>query len=237
MTSSNVNSQEAILEWNFLSPESRWTSGKRRRRGEASLVNSLIGANLAGFPFDDPNDEEKGGGHLINYSTSVPFICGFFVFHFRYCAQATEITFILFFSIFIMFYRLNELIVVFLLLSFQNRELQIMRRLEHCNIVKLKYFFYSSGDKVSSWLLHIARIYRISFTSFRRSIFWTFHPLFLHKHTLELKSSYISIEVNVYKTQCWEYSLAKSYTPEMSFIYIYIFFWKLDEIQPKYYIF
>lgn len=111
-------------------------------------MNSLIGANLAGFPFDDPNDEEKGG-HLINYSTSVPFICGFFVFHFRYRAQATEITFILFFSIFIMFYRLNELIVVFLLLSFQNRELQIMRRLEHCNIVKLKYFFYSSGEKVS----------------------------------------------------------------------------------------
>lgn len=24
-----------------------------------------------------------------------------------------------------------------------------MRRLEHCNIVKLKYFFYSSGEKVS----------------------------------------------------------------------------------------
>ena len=32
---------------------------------------------------------------------------------------------------------------------FQNRELQIMRKLEHSNIVKLKYFFYSSGDKVS----------------------------------------------------------------------------------------
>lgn len=32
----------------------------------------------------------------------------------------------------------------------QNRELQIMRRLEHCNIVKLKYFFYSSGEKVST---------------------------------------------------------------------------------------
>lgn len=28
---------------------------------------------------------------------------------------------------------------------FKNRELQIMRRLEHCNIVKLKYYFYSSG--------------------------------------------------------------------------------------------
>lgn len=24
-----------------------------------------------------------------------------------------------------------------------------MRRLDHCNIVKLKYFFYSSGDKAS----------------------------------------------------------------------------------------
>lgn len=34
-------------------------------------------------------------------------------------------------------------------LPLQNRELQIMRRLEHCNIVKLKYFFYSSGEKVS----------------------------------------------------------------------------------------
>lgn len=30
----------------------------------------------------------------------------------------------------------------------QNRELQIMRKLDHCNIVKLKYFFYSSGEKV-----------------------------------------------------------------------------------------
>ena len=30
---------------------------------------------------------------------------------------------------------------------FKNRELQIMRRLEHCNIVKLMYFFYTSGEK------------------------------------------------------------------------------------------
>ena len=37
-----------------------------------------------------------------------------------------------------------------LLLLFQNRELQIMRRLDHQNIVQLKYFFFSSGDKVSS---------------------------------------------------------------------------------------
>ncbi|CAI8037328.1 Glycogen synthase kinase-3 beta [Geodia barretti] len=32
---------------------------------------------------------------------------------------------------------------------FKNRELQIMRRLSHCNIIRLQYFFYSSGDKVS----------------------------------------------------------------------------------------
>ncbi|CAF0817221.1 unnamed protein product [Adineta steineri] len=30
---------------------------------------------------------------------------------------------------------------------FKNRELQIMRRLDHQNIVQLKYFFFSSGDK------------------------------------------------------------------------------------------
>lgn len=30
-----------------------------------------------------------------------------------------------------------------------------MRKLEHCNIVKLKYFFYSSGDKVSVFGLNI----------------------------------------------------------------------------------
>lgn len=32
--------------------------------------------------------------------------------------------------------------------TLQNRELQIMRKLEHQNIVKLKFFFYSSGEKV-----------------------------------------------------------------------------------------
>ena len=39
--------------------------------------------------------------------------------------------------------------------AFQNRELQIMRKLEHQNIVKLKYFFYSSGEKVSIGLFFV----------------------------------------------------------------------------------
>ncbi|XP_072049850.1 glycogen synthase kinase-3 beta-like isoform X2 [Amphiura filiformis] len=38
---------------------------------------------------------------------------------------------------------------------FKNRELQIMRKLEHSNIVKLKYFFYSSGDKKAEVFLNL----------------------------------------------------------------------------------
>lgn len=34
----------------------------------------------------------------------------------------------------------------------KNRELQIMRKLDHCNIVRLRYFFYSSGEKVRPWV-------------------------------------------------------------------------------------
>lgn len=33
---------------------------------------------------------------------------------------------------------------------FKNRELQIMRKLDHCNVVKLKYFFHTMGDRGSS---------------------------------------------------------------------------------------
>ncbi|XP_018899968.1 glycogen synthase kinase-3 beta isoform X2 [Bemisia tabaci] len=52
----------------------------------------------------------------------------------------------------------NEMIAIKKVLQdkrFKNRELQIMRRLEHCNIVKLKYFFYSSGDKKDEVYLNL----------------------------------------------------------------------------------
>jgi len=42
---------------------------------------------------------------------------------------------------------------------FKNRELQIMRKLEHQNIVKLKYFFYSSGDKKDEVYLNLVLEY------------------------------------------------------------------------------
>ena len=36
------------------------------------------------------------------------------------------------------------------LIILQNRELQIMRIVRHPNIVELKAFYYSNGDRVSS---------------------------------------------------------------------------------------
>ncbi|XP_020806294.1 serine/threonine-protein kinase PITSLRE isoform X1 [Drosophila serrata] len=42
---------------------------------------------------------------------------------------------------------------------FKNRELQIMRKLEHCNIVKLLYFFYSSGEKRDEVFLNLVLEY------------------------------------------------------------------------------
>ncbi|XP_077286061.1 glycogen synthase kinase 3 beta homolog shaggy isoform X2 [Arctopsyche grandis] len=42
---------------------------------------------------------------------------------------------------------------------FKNRELQIMRRLEHCNIVKLKYFYYCNGDNKDEVYLNLVLEY------------------------------------------------------------------------------
>lgn len=43
---------------------------------------------------------------------------------------------------------------------FKNRELQIMRKLDHCNVVKLKYFFHTNGDRGSSEVyLHLVLEY------------------------------------------------------------------------------
>ncbi|CAK8683842.1 unnamed protein product [Clavelina lepadiformis] len=42
---------------------------------------------------------------------------------------------------------------------FKNRELQIMRKLDHCNIVRLRYFFYSSGEKKDEIYLNLVLDY------------------------------------------------------------------------------
>ncbi|XP_055331167.1 glycogen synthase kinase-3-like isoform X2 [Paramacrobiotus metropolitanus] len=49
----------------------------------------------------------------------------------------------------------NELVAIKKVLQdkrFKNRELQIMRQLDHCNIVQLKYFFFSQSDKDEVYL-------------------------------------------------------------------------------------
>lgn len=52
----------------------------------------------------------------------------------------------------------NELVAIKKVLQdkrFKNRELQIMRKLEHQNIVRLKFFFYSSGEKKDEVFLNL----------------------------------------------------------------------------------
>lgn len=56
----------------------------------------------------------------------------------------------------------NELVAIKKVLQdkrFKNRELQIMRKLEHLNIVKLKYFFYSAGEKKDEVFLNLVLEY------------------------------------------------------------------------------
>ena len=43
-------------------------------------------------------------------------------------------------------------------LFFQNRELQIMRLVKHPNVVDLRAFFYSNGDKVRSSGYHVGTV-------------------------------------------------------------------------------
>lgn len=56
----------------------------------------------------------------------------------------------------------NELVAIKKVLQdkrFKNRELQIMRKLEHLNIVKLKFFFYSAGEKKDEVFLNLVLEY------------------------------------------------------------------------------
>ncbi|CAI9585149.1 unnamed protein product [Staurois parvus] len=72
---------------------------------------------------------------------------------------------------------------------FKNRELQIMRRLDHCNIVRLRYFFYSSGEKKDEVYLNLVldfvpeTVYRVA------------------RHFAKAKSTLPSLYVKVYMYQ------------------------------------
>ncbi|XP_055935880.1 glycogen synthase kinase-3 beta-like [Argiope bruennichi] len=72
---------------------------------------------------------------------------------------------------------------------FKNRELQIMRRLDHCNIVKLKYFFYSSGDKKDEVYLNLVlefipeTVYRVArqYSKAKQTIPISFIKLYMYQ--------------------------------------------------------
>lgn len=72
---------------------------------------------------------------------------------------------------------------------FKNRELQIMRRLEHCNIVKLMYFFYTSGEKKDEIYLNLVlefipeTVYKVArqYAKSKQSIPGTFIRLYMYQ--------------------------------------------------------
>lgn len=72
---------------------------------------------------------------------------------------------------------------------FKNRELQIMRRLEHCNIVKLLYFFYTSGEKKDEIYLNLVleyipeTVYKVArqYSKSKQTIPVTFIKLYMYQ--------------------------------------------------------
>ncbi|XP_022248455.1 glycogen synthase kinase-3 beta-like isoform X2 [Limulus polyphemus] len=72
---------------------------------------------------------------------------------------------------------------------FKNRELQIMRRLDHCNIVKLKYFFYSNGERKDELYLNLVlefipeTVYRVArhYSKSRQTIPISFIKLYMYQ--------------------------------------------------------
>ncbi|TKS82291.1 Glycogen synthase kinase-3 beta [Collichthys lucidus] len=74
---------------------------------------------------------------------------------------------------------------------FKNRELQIMRKLDHCNIVRLRYFFYSSGEKKDEVYLNLVldyvpeTVYRVArhFNKAKTTIPIIYVKVGRHKHT------------------------------------------------------
>lgn len=92
-----------------------------------------------------------------------------------------------------------------------------MRRLDHQNIVQLKFFFFSSGDKVISLFLSNRCYHHLSFTVERRSLFKSrlgIHP----GNCLSCSTALYQTEANHSATLC------QSNLPSISFKAITLFF-------------
>lgn len=85
----------------------------------------------------------------------------------------------------------DEMVAVKLVLQdkrFKNRELQIMRTLDHCNVVKLKYFFYTGGEKDEVYLNLVMEyipetVYRVArhYSKSRQSIPMLYVKLYMYQ--------------------------------------------------------
>jgi glycogen synthase kinase 3 beta len=86
----------------------------------------------------------------------------------------------------------NEMVAIKRVLQdkrFKNRELQIMRRLDHCNIVRLKYFFYTSGEKKDEVYLNLVlefipeTVYRVArhYSKSKQTIPISFIKLYMYQ--------------------------------------------------------
>lgn len=86
----------------------------------------------------------------------------------------------------------NEMVAIKKVLQdkrFKNRELQIMRKLDHCNIVSLRYFFYSSGEKKDELYLNLVMefvpetVYRVArqFSKSKQTIPVLFVKLYMYQ--------------------------------------------------------
>ncbi|XP_072423839.1 glycogen synthase kinase-3 beta-like, partial [Chiloscyllium punctatum] len=75
-----------------------------------------------------------------------------------------------------------------------NRELQIMRKLNHQNIVRLRYFFYSTGEKKDEVYLNLVLDY-VPETVYR-----------VARHFSKAKQQIPMIYIKVYVVQSWTWS-------------------------------
>ncbi|XP_074605424.1 glycogen synthase kinase-3-like [Brevipalpus obovatus] len=80
---------------------------------------------------------------------------------------------------------------------FKNRELQIMRRLDHCNIVKLKFFFYTAGEKKEEIYLNLVlefvpeTVYRVARHHNKQKLFVPITLVKLYMYQLFRSLAYI----------------------------------------------